>query len=594
MARRRARRWRTWRASRPPRRACERVPRVHVALGSSPAPRARGRCRRRRHLARRALEHVVPSFQPPCFPRSLPIRRRVPLPPPPARVPHALLAPACAMSAAVLAVDELEQINRIKNEANDCFKKNRFHEAENLYTRALNHAFALDADAKTHAVLLGNRAFTRLKLEQYGYAINDATRALSHDPNYVKAYYRRGSAYFALSKYKDAKRDYAIIAQRMPENKDTVAKLKECDKRIKEAAFARAIESDSLRVRVCDTIDITSIQVPDSYDGPRIQHDGEITEQFVRDLIECFRKQQRLHVKYAAMIVLAAKKIFDQLPNVVELPVTAGNSITVCGDVHGQYYDLANAIFERNALPSAKNPYLFNGDFVDRGSFSVEVILTLLAFKAWCPEAIHLTRGNHESLSMNRIYGFEGEVRVKYTETIFTLFSETFQSLPLAYILDGSSTSDGRKAFVVHGGLFSKDGVTIADINALNRKCEPDSGLMAEMLWSDPQEENGWGPSKRGIGVAFGPDVTNRFLDLNGLDIVVRSHEMKDAGYEVSANGRLITIFSAPNYCDQMGNQGAFIRFKSDMEPSFVQFGAVPHPHVPPMQYASKLLMGSQ
>ncbi|CAN8074428.1 unnamed protein product [Agarophyton chilense] len=497
------------------------------------------------------------------------------------------------MSVAVVS-EKLDPVNQLKKKANDCFKKNRLHEAEELYTEALKQADFHQADSKTQAVLLGNRAFTRLKLEQYGYAISDATKALSHDPNYIKAYYRRGSAHFALSRYRDAKRDYAIIAQRIPENKDTAAKLKECEKRIKEAAFAKAIESDSLRVRVCDTIDVASMQVPDSYDGPRISEDGQITEKFVHDLIECFRNQKSLHVKYATMIVLAAKKLFDQLPNVVELPVTAGNSITVCGDVHGQYYDLTNGVFERNGLPSAKNPYLFNGDFVDRGSFSVEVILTLLAFKAWCPEAVHLTRGNHESLSMNRIYGFEGEVKVKYTETIFSLFSETFQSLPLAYILDGSSTSDGRKAFVVHGGLFSKDGVTIADINALNRKCEPDSGLMAEMLWSDPQDEDGWGPSKRGIGVAFGPDVTHRFLDLNGLDIVVRSHEMKDAGYEVSANGRLVTIFSAPNYCDQMGNQGAFIRFKSDMEPSFVQFSAVPHPHVPPMQYASKLLMGSQ
>jgi len=248
----------------------------------------------------------------------------------------------------------------------------------------------------------------------------------------------------------------------------------------------------------------------------------------------------------------------------------------VCGDVHGQYYDLANSIFKENGTPSADNPYVFNGDFVDRGSFSVEVILTLLAIKVWCPEAIHLTRGNHESQNMNRIYGFEGEVRAKYTETCFNLFTELFQSLPLAYILDGSSESDGRKAFIVHGGLFSKDGVTLAEINALNRNCEPDSGLMAEMLWSDPQEANGWGPSKRGIGVAFGPDVTHRFLDNNGLDLVIRSHEMKDEGYEVAADGRLITIFSAPNYCDQMGNKGAFILFDHKMEPNFVQFSAVP------------------
>ena len=218
------------------------------------------------------------------------------------------------------------------------------------------------------------------------------------------------------------------------------------------------------------------------------------------------------------------------------------------------------------------------GDFVDRGSFSSEVMLTLLALKVCCPESIHLTRGNHESQNMNRIYGFEGEVRAKYSAQMFSLFSELFQSLPLAYVLDGKvgGAEGGRRAFIVHGGLFSRDGVTLDELQKLNRRCEPDSGLVAEMLWSDPQEADGWGPSKRGIGVAFGPDVTRRFLDSNDLDIVVRSHEMKDEGYEVGAGGRLITIFSAPNYCDQMGNKGAFIVFGHKMEPEFTQFTAVP------------------
>lgn len=172
------------------------------------------------------------------------------------------------------------------------------------------------------------------------------------------------------------------------------------------------------------------------------------------------------------------------------------------------------------------------------------------------------------------VYGFEGEVKAKYTKDVtFRLFTELFQSLPLAYILDGTvgGASDGRRAFIVHGGLFSKDGVTIETLQSIDRRREPDDGLMAEMLWSDPQDTNGWGPSKRGIGVAFGPDVTSRFLQLNNLDIVVRSHEMKDEGYEVSADGKLVTIFSAPNYCDQMGNKGAYIHFDHRMEPEFTQ-----------------------
>lgn len=485
-------------------------------------------------------------------------------------------------------------VDEIKDKANQAFKANRFTEAEHLYTNALNQALKVGSDGKVLAVLLGNRSAARLKLEQYGFAITDATEALERNPSYIKAYYRRGGAYFALCKYKEAKKDYTLIVKMLPGDKNAALKLKECDKRIREIAFAKAIESDSLRVRISDTIDVNTMTVDDSYAGPRIQDDGTITAEFIEAMVDTFRQQKTLHVKYAVMIILAAKKIMDSLPNIVEVPVNAGDRITVCGDVHGQYYDLANAIFQENGMPSPTNPYVFNGDFVDRGSFSVEVILTLLAIKVWCPEAIHLTRGNHESQNMNRIYGFEGEVHAKYTETVFGLFSEFFQSLPLAYILDGSKEPNGRKAFVVHGGLFSKDGVTLADINAINRNCEPDSGLMAEMLWSDPQDANGWGPSKRGIGVAFGPDVTHRFLDNNGLDIIVRSHEMKDEGYEVQADGRLITIFSAPNYCDQMGNKGAFIRFDHKMEPKFIQFTAVPHPQIKPMQYASKFLMGMQ
>lgn len=486
-------------------------------------------------------------------------------------------------------------VDDIKAEANAAFKANRFIEAEDLYTKAIDLSkSSSDADGKTRAVLLGNRAYAGLKLEKYGCAINDATEALEHNPSYVKAYYRRASAHFALSKYKDARKDYLIIQRMLPQEKDVVLKLRECEKRIREKAFAKAIESDSFRVRISDTLDPCKFTVEESYTGPRIEDDGKITLDFINEMLETFRKQKLIHIRYAAMIVLAAKKVMDTLPNVVELPVSAGDKITVCGDVHGQYYDLANSIFKQNGLPSKDNPYLFNGDFVDRGSFSVEVILTLLAIKAYCPEAIHLTRGNHESQNMNKIYGFEGECTKKYSDTIFKLFTEFFQSLPLAFILDGSSETDGRKAFVVHGGLFSKDGVTIADINNLNRNTEPDSGIMAEMLWSDPQEMNGWGPSKRGIGVSFGPDVTQRFLDNNGLDIVVRSHEMKEEGYEVSAGGRLVTIFSAPNYCDTMGNKGAFITFDYRMKPKFTQFSAVPHPNVQPMQYASKLLLGMQ
>ena len=141
---------------------------------------------------------------------------------------------------------------------------------------------------------------------------------------------------------------------------------------------------------------------------------------------------------------------------------------------------------------------------------------------------------------------------------------------------------------MVHGGLSSDDGVSLADVRAIPRDREPpDSGLMCDLLWSDPQAANGRSPSKRGVGLSFGPDVTRDFLKHNDLNLVIRSHEVRDEGYEVEHGGALITVFSAPNYCDAMGNRGAFIRIGRDLEPKFTTFEASPHPPVRPMAYAS-------
>jgi serine/threonine-protein phosphatase 5 len=205
-------------------------------------------------------------------------------------------------------------------------------------------------------------------------------------------------------------------------------------------------------------------------------------------------------------------------------------------------------IFSINGEPSAERPYLFNGDFVDRGSFSVEVILTLFGYKLVYPTGLNLTRGNHETKNMNKMYGFEGEVKHKLDDNINRLFSQCFCLLPLCALIEDA-------VFVVHGGLASVNDVTISDINKLNRNREPpESGLMCDLMWSDPQAPKGRSPSKRGIGLSFGPDVTDNFLETNHLKMVVRSHEVRDEGYEWEHSNKLVTVFSAPNYCDQVHN----------------------------------------
>merc|ERR1719352_93861 len=130
-------------------------------------------------------------------------------------------------------------------------------------------------------------------------------------------------------------------------------------------------------------------------------------------------------MRYAYEIVLDMIELLKKSSTLVDVNVPAEDSITVCGDVHGQYYDLLN-IWSRNGVPSERNPYLFNGDFVDRGSFSVEVILVLFAWKLLFPDHLHLARGNHETRNMNKLYGFEGEVTSKYDARLYQLFCEAF------------------------------------------------------------------------------------------------------------------------------------------------------------------------
>ncbi|XP_013631417.1 PREDICTED: serine/threonine-protein phosphatase 5 isoform X3 [Brassica oleracea var. oleracea] len=472
---------------------------------------------------------------------------------------------------------DVSRAEEMKNQANEAFKGHKFSNAIDLYTKAIE----LNGN---NAVYWANRAFAHTKLEEYGSAIQDASKAIEIDPKYSKGYYRRGAAYLAMGKFKDALKDFQQVKRICPNDPDAARKLKECEKAVMKMKFEEAISAPvSERRSVAESIDYHTIEVEPQYSGARIEGE-EVTLEFVKQMMEDFKNQKTLHKRYAYQIVLKTRQILQALPSLVDISVPNGKHFTVCGDVHGQFYDLLN-IFELNGLPSEENPYLFNGDFVDRGSFSVEIILTLFAFKCMSPSSIYLARGNHESKSMNKIYGFEGEVRSKLSEKFVDLFAEVFCYLPLAHVIN-------EKIFVVHGGLFSVDGVKLSDIRAIDRFCEPpEEGLMCELLWSDPQPLPGRGPSKRGVGLSFGGDVTKRFLEDNNLDLVVRSHEVKDEGYEVDHDGKLITVFSAPNYCDQMGNKGAFIRFEApDLKPDIVTFSAVPHPDVKPMAYANNFM----
>eukprot|EP00123_Amoebidium_parasiticum_P015548 comp23027_c0_seq1/m.36795 comp23027_c0_seq1/g.36795 ORF comp23027_c0_seq1/g.36795 comp23027_c0_seq1/m.36795 type:complete len:493 (-) comp23027_c0_seq1:71-1549(-) len=458
-----------------------------------------------------------------------------------------------------------------KNEGNAMFQKGHWTEAADLYSEAISlNPFV--------AAYWTNRAFAYLKSEAYGYALIDANKAIELDKTFVKGYYRRATTNFALNKYKESLKDFKTVVKLAPKDKDAQAKYKECDRIVMRLMFTEAISREA--GSVADTLDLDSMAVEPDYDGPHLP-EGAMTVQFVQELTEHFRKERRLHKKYAYQILVRIKQYFEKQPSLVDVPVGKGQKFTICGDIHGQFYDLLH-IFDINGLPSETNPYLFNGDFVDRGSFSFEVILLLFSYKLLYPNHFFMARGNHESVNMNKMYGFDGEAKTKGSDTMVELFHEVFRTLPLAHCVAG-------KILAVHGGLFSKDGVTLDDIRKVDRFREPpDSGLMCEMLWADPMPVKGRAPSKRGVGLHFGPDVTEAFCANNNLDYVVRSHEVKENGYEIHHGGKCITVFSAPNYCDQMGNKGAFITITGDdTTPKFTTYNAVPHPNIKPMAYAS-------
>ncbi|KAJ3287813.1 Serine/threonine-protein phosphatase 5 [Borealophlyctis nickersoniae] len=474
-----------------------------------------------------------------------------------------------------VAEEDAQKAEQLKDEANKLFAGKKFDEAIEKYTQAI-------VRNPNVAAYYANRAFAYIKMELYGAALRDADSSIALDPTYVKGYYRRAVGNMAMNKLKEAIKDFRSVVKVAPKDTDARNKLAVCEKELKRREFEKAITFDEKKRSAVEMIgDVDAIVVEPTYQGPHLPESG-VTLEFAKDLLAHMKDQKKLHRKYLFKILLQAKAIFEAQPPIVDITIPADGKITVCGDIHGQFYDLLH-VFDLNGLPSPTNLYLWNGDFVDRGSFSIECILTLFTFKCLYPNAVYLSRGNHETDDMNKVYGFEGECKAKYSDATFKLFSEIFNAIPLGNLIQ-------EKILVAHGGLFSRDDVTMDELRKLDRFKQPGSeGLMCELLWSDPQPEPGRSPSKRGVGIQFGPDVTEKFLKNNNLDLIIRSHEVKQEGYVSDHGGKCITIFSAPNYCDSVGNKGAYIHITPDRKLKFNQFTAVPHPPVRAMQYAGPL-----
>ena len=277
-----------------------------------------------------------------------------------------------------------------------------------------------------------------------------------------------------------------------------------------------------------------------------------------------------VYKKYVNLIVIEAIPLLQAEPNILNLE---SKNLTVLGDIHGHFFDLQH-VFEHCGFPNeTDNVFLFAGDMVDRGDYSVEVILTLLGLKVLFPSGIYLLRGNHESYPYYVHYGFimelQGKLSSEHAEVCVQMFEGVFRALPLAALVDGC-------VFITHGGIprasrVAEHPLTIADIANLERfEINVDTNFALKcLLWNDPQRYDGFAFNrKRSIGELFGPDILDEFLSTNGLRYMIRAHEVVPKGWEDCSDGqrKCFTVFSAPKYAGG-NNQGAYLKFGPDLQP---------------------------
>jgi len=242
--------------------------------------------------------------------------------------------------------------------------------------------------------------------------------------------------------------------------------------------------------------------------------------------------------------------------------------VTVCGDIHGQFHDLIELFRIGGNCPDTN--YLFMGDYVDRGYYSVETVSLLVALKVRYKDRVTILRGNHESRQITQVYGFYDECLRKYgTANVWKYFTDLFDYLPLTALIENS-------IFCLHGGL-SPTIETLDQIRNLDRFQEvPHEGAMCDLLWSDPDDRCGWGISPRGAGYTFGQDISEQFNRQNGLTLIARAHQLVMEGYNWCHNRNTVTIFSAPNYCYRCANQAAIMEIDEKMGQNFIQFDPAP------------------
>ncbi|KAM4060540.1 calcineurin-like phosphoesterase [Hirsutella rhossiliensis] len=286
------------------------------------------------------------------------------------------------------------------------------------------------------------------------------------------------------------------------------------------------------------------------------------------DLDECISrlyKKELLAESVIEAICAKTKELLMRESNVVHVKAP----ITVVGDIHGQFFDLIEIFRIGGYCPDTN--YLFLGDYVDRGMFSVETISLLVCLKLRYPDRVHLIRGNHESRGVTQSYGFYTECSRKYgNANVWHYFTDMFDFLTLSVVID-------NQIFCVHGGL-SPSIHSIDQIKIIDRFREiPHEGPMADLVWSDPDpERDEFSLSPRGAGYTFGAQVVKKFLAVNNMSHILRAHQLCQEGFQVLYDDRLSTVWSAPNYCYRCGNMASVLEVSDGGERFFNVFAAAP------------------
>lgn len=240
--------------------------------------------------------------------------------------------------------------------------------------------------------------------------------------------------------------------------------------------------------------------------------------------------------------------IFLAEPNILSLD----KNIIIVGDIHGHILDLLR-IFYTFGTPENRR-YLLLGDLVDRGEFSLETVVFVFALKFLYPKNIYIIRGNHEFQNLFHRCGFGDEIEAFYNDMqVENFFARTFANMPFAARVDES-------IFCVHAGI----GPSLTSIDMIRNIQRPlyeyEKEPVLSLMWSDPSEfiEN-FAPSTRGNGYLFGAAALSEFLNNNVISLLVRGHECMKTGVEKHLNKRMMTVFSASNYCGVSGNKSGVL-----------------------------------